>query len=519
MASIEPTKTGPDGKPVRETRWRARYRDPSGRSRSRTFDRKVDAQQYLSGVETDIDRGRWADPQLQRTTFDSWAERWLDTLDVRPSTRHGYLHGLRRLRGRFTGERISTIDRAAVRAFVAEMRRGGYAPKTIRSTILVLKLVLDLPLEDKVIFENPAVRQKLGSSRQREPVFLTAARAAGARRRRRSALDGADPVRRLHRAAACRAGRPACQAPRSPARPRRDTGHLDPRQRQPRGRTDEDLRDPDGAAAELPARADGRPPRPPGRRRRVDARRRRPRVRRPSGWPSSQRQAPAPRHPAGRSADRATRRVPDLRPPPHVRFAPHRGRRPSPGDHGAPRAQGHQDDAQHLRPPLPRAPRRAERSSRFDLSERIGANDGAGDRARAHWRCSHAAWLKTCCCSAPIRPSRPTVVSGPANWRQLEKVRPTSRASAKGRGRGDAVDPLVAHPPWASTRSGGTATSLRGAACRDLATPSASPPPTAPWPALTAASGGLVAVRVRKRSEPRRRTIGLGDGTAFKSAN
>src|SRR5215218_9373176 len=54
------------------------------------------------------------------------------------------------------------------------MRRDGYAPKTIRSTVLVLKLILDLPLEDKVIFENPAVRQKLGSARQREPVFLTA---------------------------------------------------------------------------------------------------------------------------------------------------------------------------------------------------------------------------------------------------------------------------------------------------------------------------------------------------------
>ncbi len=39
--------------------------------------------------------------------------------------------------------------------------------------MLVLKLILDLPLEDKVIFGSPAVRQKLGSARQREPVFLT----------------------------------------------------------------------------------------------------------------------------------------------------------------------------------------------------------------------------------------------------------------------------------------------------------------------------------------------------------
>ena len=79
-----------------------------------------------------------------------------------------------RSRRGFAGQRVAAIDRAAVRAFVAEMRRNGYAPKTIRSTILVLKLVLDLPLEDKVIFENPAVRQKLGSGRRREPIFLSA---------------------------------------------------------------------------------------------------------------------------------------------------------------------------------------------------------------------------------------------------------------------------------------------------------------------------------------------------------
>ena len=134
----------------------------------------MDAHQFIAGVASDMDRGRWADPTLQRTTFDEWAARWVDTLDVRPATRHGYLHGLRRLRVRFAGQRVATIDRAAVRAFVAEMRRNGYAPKTIRSTILVLKLILDLPLEDKVIFENPAVRQKLGSSRWREPIFLSA---------------------------------------------------------------------------------------------------------------------------------------------------------------------------------------------------------------------------------------------------------------------------------------------------------------------------------------------------------
>lgn len=40
-------------------RWRARYRAPDGRERSQTFDRKVDAQQWLAEVEAskEADRG------------------------------------------------------------------------------------------------------------------------------------------------------------------------------------------------------------------------------------------------------------------------------------------------------------------------------------------------------------------------------------------------------------------------------------------------------------------------------
>ena len=360
MASIEPTKTGPDGKPVRETRWRARYRDPSGRSRSRTFDRKVDAQQYVSGVETDIDRGRWADPQLQRTTFDTWADRWLDTLDVRPSTRHGYLHGLRRLRRRFTGERISTIDRAAVRAFVAEMRRDGYAPKTIRSTVLVLKLILDLPLEDKVIFENPAVRQKLGTARQREPVFLTADEL------RHSPTPPETPWTTLILFAGYTGLRPAELA-----------GLRVKRLDLLRGRAE--IRDTltlvSGNLVAGPTKTyETRTVPLPAFLRELMAAHLAHRVVE-AGWtpsgedhvfvghqggPLRSDKLQRPRHPAGRSADRTTGRVPDLRPPPHVRLAPHRRRSPSPGDHGAPRAQGHQDHAERLRPPLPRAPGRAE---------------------------------------------------------------------------------------------------------------------------------------------------------------
>ena len=67
-------KQGP-GRP----RWRARYRDPSGRERSKSFARKVDAEQFLVRIEDTKLRGAYVDPQLGRVLFGEWAERWFRT--------------------------------------------------------------------------------------------------------------------------------------------------------------------------------------------------------------------------------------------------------------------------------------------------------------------------------------------------------------------------------------------------------------------------------------------------------
>ncbi len=34
-------------------RWRARYRDPTGKERSRTFERRVDAERFITSVEVE----------------------------------------------------------------------------------------------------------------------------------------------------------------------------------------------------------------------------------------------------------------------------------------------------------------------------------------------------------------------------------------------------------------------------------------------------------------------------------
>src|SRR5215207_6001558 len=58
-------------------RWRARYRGPDGRERSKTFDRRVDADRWVAGVSFAIARGEWTDPARARVTVGDWSRQWL----------------------------------------------------------------------------------------------------------------------------------------------------------------------------------------------------------------------------------------------------------------------------------------------------------------------------------------------------------------------------------------------------------------------------------------------------------
>ena len=69
-------------------RYQARYRTPGGRTRSKTFDRRKDAERWLRRELALIDRGDWIDPDAGTMTVAEWADRWMATrLHIRDSTR------------------------------------------------------------------------------------------------------------------------------------------------------------------------------------------------------------------------------------------------------------------------------------------------------------------------------------------------------------------------------------------------------------------------------------------------
>src|SRR4029450_13002383 len=127
MASIE--------KRVRNGRvsYRARYRDPTGRQRGKTFRRKVGAGEYLGLIEAAKLRGTWTDPAHGRITLAEWLETWWGSAsDLRPSTKardHAYLNSL--VLPRFGTTPLAMIRQPDVQAWVAELTASAFALATL----------------------------------------------------------------------------------------------------------------------------------------------------------------------------------------------------------------------------------------------------------------------------------------------------------------------------------------------------------------------------------------------------
>jgi integrase len=160
--------------------YRARYRDPAGREKARVFNRRVDAQRFLTEVENSKLRGTWTDPALGRVLFREWlAEWWSTTTNLRPSTRARDEMLLRRYAlPRFGHLPLAAIRQREVRAWVADLAATELAPSTVRKTYHLLGKVLAAAVDAGMIAQSPCQRVPLPKIEREEMRFLTPAEIA-----------------------------------------------------------------------------------------------------------------------------------------------------------------------------------------------------------------------------------------------------------------------------------------------------------------------------------------------------
>lgn len=143
--------------------------DVNNRARSKTFDRKRDAEQFLHETSTDIARGEWVDPRKRRELFDDWSERWWETtVKLRPTTRRGYWGVLERhVRPHFNGRKLAEIDYVDVEEFIADRLKADLSPKYVRECVTVLSLIMRLAVRANMRRDNPAAGHQLEIRRRK----------------------------------------------------------------------------------------------------------------------------------------------------------------------------------------------------------------------------------------------------------------------------------------------------------------------------------------------------------------
>ncbi len=144
-------KRRPDGK------WRARYRDATGREHAKHFARKVDAERWVATATAAVAKGDWVDPAMARITVEEWSKVWLATkTHLRPRTREKYESALRVwVLPRWGKVPLAAITHADLVRWVADIQ-ADRSPAHTRHTLAVMSQMLNLAVRDGRLTRNVA---------------------------------------------------------------------------------------------------------------------------------------------------------------------------------------------------------------------------------------------------------------------------------------------------------------------------------------------------------------------------
>lgn len=169
MSSVE--KRMRDGR----TTWLARWREPNGQHRKRTFARRIDAERHLIGVESHMLDGSYIDPTRSRVTVKVWADQWLaGQVQLKESTRVRYESLLRsHVLPQWGDVPLAKVGHADIASWVASLSVGGMSGSSVRQAHRVFSLLLALAVRDGRITRNPGEGVRLPRVQKSEKRFLT----------------------------------------------------------------------------------------------------------------------------------------------------------------------------------------------------------------------------------------------------------------------------------------------------------------------------------------------------------
>lgn len=181
----------------RNGRWRVRWYEPSGARKSRTFDRKVDAQAWATKVGHDRYSGTYVSEQAGRRTFKSYAEEWRATKAHRETTAEQVESHLRlHVYTEWEDRALGSITPADVQRLVSNMRLGA---STVEVVYAYVSNIFRRAVRDRLIASSPCIDIELPAKTDRAMQLLTVEQV-------RAQHAKMDERHRLFVSIACRAG-------------------------------------------------------------------------------------------------------------------------------------------------------------------------------------------------------------------------------------------------------------------------------------------------------------------------
>ncbi|WP_260430905.1 site-specific integrase [Nocardioides sp. LS1] len=145
-------------------KWRARYRDESGKEHSRHFDRKIDAQQWLDQVTSTVVTGTYADPKAGRITFAAFFGEWSARQVWAPGTVLAMSLAARSVP--FAAKPMKQVRHSDVENWIKQMDGAGLAPGTIKTRYVNVRSVFRAAVKDRVVGSDPTDGVRLPRGRR-----------------------------------------------------------------------------------------------------------------------------------------------------------------------------------------------------------------------------------------------------------------------------------------------------------------------------------------------------------------
>ena len=155
--------------------YEARYTDPNGRQKQRTFRTKTEARQFIEGTRTKVREGTYVDPKPARTLLGDVAASYFAARQtaLRPTTMamNRSLYSTH-VAPAFANRHLSTIHLDDVQRFANELA-ATHAPGTVHACVNLLKRILGHAVDRGLLLANPADRAVLPSRDSAERRYLT----------------------------------------------------------------------------------------------------------------------------------------------------------------------------------------------------------------------------------------------------------------------------------------------------------------------------------------------------------